>query len=399
MIEYIRWSPDGQRISFSVKRFTDSTLALWEVGADGTNAGPLFFGWPDPIKRFGEGECCSDWSPDGKYFLFRSHRSDAYSIWIFRAKQAPGPGHRIDPVRLYTSPSYTTQPRFSADGKKIFFVDHLERRELVRYDSARQMFVPYLRGIPARHLSFSRDAQWVAYRNEQDGTLWRERTDGTQAVQLTFPPLDTFHPTWSPDGQTIAFEGSGRLYTVPRDGGQPVPLLPEGTHDLQPNWSPDGRFIAFTLINPTVSQFIALLDLNTHQFKVVPNSDVFEDAQWSPDGKYLAAGSRNDQKLMLFDVAAQKWSPLADGLPYGWGIRWSHDSKYVYYQHPFNGEEQPIYRVHVSDRKVEQITTSRQILRADVLSYIMTGLTPDDSPLASLAHRNSDVYGLELDLP
>jgi len=102
---------------------------------------------------------------------------------------------------------------------------------------------------------------------------------------------------------------------------------------------------------------------------------------------------------MLFDVIAQKWSPLADGLPYGWGIRWSHDSKYVYYQHPFNGEEQPIYRVRLSDRKVEPITTSRQILRADVLSYIMTGLAPDDSPLASLAHRNSDVYGLELELP
>ena len=399
MVEYIRWSPDGQRITFTVKRFSDSTLGLWEIAADGTNASPLSFGWPEPVKRFGEGECCGDWSPDGRYFLFRSHRSDVFSIWVFRAKRTPAPGHRIDPVRLYTSPSYTTQPRFSADGKKIFFVDHLERRELVRYDAAKQMFVPYLGGIPARHLSFSRDAQWVAYRNEQNGTLWRERTDGTQPVQLTFPPLDTYHPTWSPDGQTIAFEGSGRLYTVPRDGGKAETLLPEGTRELQPNWSPDGRLIAFLLMNPAVSQVIALLDLNTHQFKTIPNSELFEDPQWSPDGKYLAAGSRNDQKLMLFDVAAQKWSPLADGLPYGWGIRWSHDSKYVYYQHPFNGEEQPIYRVRLSDRKVEPITTSRQILRADVLSYIMTGLAPDDSPLASLAHRNSDVYGLELELP
>lgn len=399
MIEYIRWSPDGQRISFTVKRFSDSTLGLWEIGADGTNVGPLSFGWPEPVKRFGEGECCSDWSPDGKYFLFRSHRNDVYSIWIFRAKHAPAPGRRIVPVRLYTSPSYTTQPRFSADGRKIFFVDHLERRELVRYDAAKQLFVPYLGGIPARHLSFSRDGRWVAYRNEQDGSLWRGRTDGTQAVQLTFPPLDTFHPTWSPDGQTIAFEGSGRLYTVPRDGGKPAPLLPEGTHDLQPNWSPDGRSIVFTRLNQAQMFTTATLDLTTHQVTVLPDSDSLEDPQWSLDGKYLAAGSRKDQKLMLFDFVNRKWSPLADGLPYGWGIRWSHDSQYVYYQHPFNGEEQPIYRVRVSDRRVEQITTSRQILRADVLSYVMTGLTPDDSPLASLAHRNSDLYALELELP
>jgi len=32
-----------------------------------------------------------------------------------------------------------------------------------------------------------------------------------------------------------------------------------------------------------------------------------------------------------------------------------------------------------SDHKVEQITSSRQMLRADILSYSMTGLAPDDS--------------------
>jgi hypothetical protein len=46
---------------------------------------------------------------------------------------------------------------------------------------------------------------------------------------------------------------------------------------------------------------------------------------------------------------------------------------------------------------LEQI--ARQILRADVLSYWMTGLTPDNSPLASIVHRTADVYTLELDLP
>jgi hypothetical protein len=62
------------------------------------------------------------------------------------------------------------------------------------------------------------------------------------------------------------------------------------------------------------------------------------------------------------------------------------------------GEEQPIFRVRISDRKVEQITTARQILRSDVLRYAMAGITPDNSPLASLTHRSSDVYALELDL-
>lgn len=132
---------------------------------------------------------------------------------------------------------------------------------------------------------------------------------------------------------------------------------------------------------------------------MIPGSESFEGPEWSPDGKYAAAADRRDMKLMLFDFARQQWFELADGLPYGWGIRWSADSKYVYYQHNYTGEEQPISRVRLADHRVEEITSSRQILRADVLSYTMTGLAPDDSPLASLVRRNSDIYALELELP
>ena len=113
----------------------------------------------------------------------------------------------------------------------------------------------------------------------------------------------------------------------------------------------------------------------------------------------LLPPTEKEKKLMLFDFARQQWSPLADGLPYGWGIRWSADSKYVYYQHHYGGEEQPIFRVRVRDRQVEPITSSREILRSDVLSYTMTGLAPDDSPLVSLLRRNSDIYALQLELP
>lgn len=102
---------------------------------------------------------------------------------------------------------------------------------------------------------------------------------------------------------------------------------------------------------------------------------------------------------MLFDYARQRWSKLAEGTPYGWGIRWSADSQYVYFQRPDENPDQPISRVRISTGTIEQITSARQILRADVLGYTMTGLTPDGSPLASLIHRNSDIYVLDVDLP
>jgi Tol biopolymer transport system component/DNA-binding winged helix-turn-helix (wHTH) protein len=397
--EYPRWSHDGQRLSFSVRSFSTATLSLWEIGSDGSNPHSVAFGWKDPTATFGEGECCGDWSPDDRYFMFRSHRDGVESVWIYRPKNGRFSFGGTNLVELYTSPDRINEPRFSADGRKILFANNQERRELVRFDDAKKMFVPYLGGIPARHLSFSRDGQWVAYKNEADKTLWRARVDGTEAVQLTFVPLDTYHPTWSPDGKKVAFQGDGKLYVVPFEGGIAEPISPPDMRDTQPSWSPDGRSIVFTRWTGEDDSSIGFLDMTTRQIQMLPNTDRFEGPRWSPDGKYIAAGSRNDRKLMLFDVSRRQWSGLADGTPYGWGIRWSSDSKYVYYQRAYLGEEQPIFRVRISDRKVERVTSSREILRADVMSYIMTGLTPDNSPVASLLHTNSDVNALELDLP
>jgi Tol biopolymer transport system component/DNA-binding winged helix-turn-helix (wHTH) protein len=397
--EYPRWSHDGQHLSFTVRSLSKGTMSLWEIGPDGSNPHVLSFGWKTPTTGFGEGECCGDWSPDDRYFIFRSHRDGVESVWIYRPKNSRFSFGKANLVELYTSPDRINEPRFSADGRKIFFANNQERRELVRFDDAKKMFVPYLGGLRARHLSFSRDGQWVAYKNDADKTLWRARADGTDAVQLTFVPLDTYHPTWSPDGKKIAFEGGGKLYVIPFEGGIAEAISPPDMRDTEPSWSPDGKSIAFARWTGEDHSTIGFLDMATHEIQMLPNTDRFEDPQWSPDGKYIAAGSRNDRKLMLFDLARRQWSELADGSPYGWGIRWSSDAKYVYYQHAFVKEEQPIFRVRVSDRKVEQVTSSREILRADVMSYIMTGLTPDNSPIASLLHTNSDVNALELDLP
>ncbi len=390
------WSPDGQLLSFSVRDSANGSVSVWEIGGDGSNPHPLTFGWSKPRSVWNDGECCGAWTPDGAYFVFRSVRDNVQSFWMVRRKSSWF-HKRTAPVQVYTSPEQIGEPRFSPDGSRILFVNYQERRELLSYDSRRKIFAPYLRGIPARHLSFSRDGQWVAYENETDKTLWRSRIDGSQAVQLTFPPLEALQSSWSPDGNQIIFSASENLYLIPAKGGTPIVL----TSGIEPSWSADGRSVLFVTSpigaagwHPSIYQ----LDLATHNIQLIPGSQDFEGPQWSPDGRYIAAADRKDGKLGLFDSSRQQWSALADGLPYGWGIRWSADSRYVYYQH-HAGEEQPILRVRLSDHVVEEVTSSRQMLRADVLSYTMTGLAPDGSPLVSLVRRNSDVYALQLELP
>jgi Tol biopolymer transport system component/DNA-binding winged helix-turn-helix (wHTH) protein len=404
----LRLSPDGKLLRFTVRDSASGANSLWESSADGRNPHPLSLGWKAATSPWGEGEAYGNWTPDGRYFVFRSVRDGVASFWAIREKRDWLHRHTGLPVQLYTSPDRIGEPRFSPDGKKIFFANYQERRELVRYDGARKLFVPYLGGISARLLSFSPDGKWVAYQNNTDGTLWRSRVDGTEKLQLTFPPLQALHSSWSPDGKRIAFEGrppgeAARLYAVPSDGGKPEALTSPEASDTGPSWSPDGRLILFQrwTTNETGSRHsaICVLDLNTGQTRFLPGTQDFDGVHWSPDGKYAAAADQGNYKLMLFDFTGQRWSELTDGAAYGWGIRWSSDSRYVYYQHADEEEEQPIFRVRISDRRIEQITSARQILRTDVLVYSMTGLTPDNSPLASLAHRNSDIYVLDIDLP
>jgi hypothetical protein len=77
----------------------------------------------------------------------------------------------------------------SPDGKKLYADGYLPRSELVRYDSHARGFVPFLSGISADYLAFSRDGKWVTYVSVPENTLWRSRVDGSERLQLTFPPV------------------------------------------------------------------------------------------------------------------------------------------------------------------------------------------------------------------
>ncbi|MFB6230834.1 MAG: amidohydrolase family protein [Salinibacter sp.] len=76
-----------------------------------------------------------------------------------------------------------------------------------------------------------------------------EYPDGTPR-QLTDQDVIQAHPTWSPDGQSIAYaawsdKGEGHLYRVPASGGTPTQITKRPAVYQQPAWSPDGdRIVA-----------------------------------------------------------------------------------------------------------------------------------------------------------
>jgi eukaryotic-like serine/threonine-protein kinase len=381
------WSPDGATIRFRVGGTGRGTLgALWQVSANGTGPHALLPGWHIPPR-----ECCGKWIAGGEYFVFQS----AGNIWALPDKGRWFERATRQSVQLTSGPMTFSSPLPSKNGKKLFVVGSLARGELTRYDASSAQFIPFLSGISADSLSFSKDGQWVAYVNFPEGTLWRSKADGSQQMQLSYPPLTALLPSWSPDGKQIVFyavaQGQGaKLYTVSVDGGRPLQLIPEdSSEEYDPSWSPDGTRIAFGGGAANPASAIRILDLKTHQISTLPDSRGLFSPRWSPDGRHLAALPFDSSSLVLFDFATRKWDEIAKLTPH-FPI-WSKTGEYVY----FLREEKPaVMRVRIRDRKLELVADLKNFRQTGYYS-IWLGMAPDDSPLLLRDTGTQEIYALD----
>jgi dipeptidyl aminopeptidase/acylaminoacyl peptidase len=87
---WLRWSPDGKVLRFTVEDVKTDAQALWEVATDGTGLRPLLPGWSSPPA-----ECCGNWTPDGNYFVFQSNRKQ--DLWAIREKSGFLSKHNSEP--------------------------------------------------------------------------------------------------------------------------------------------------------------------------------------------------------------------------------------------------------------------------------------------------------------
>ena len=120
-------------------------------------------------------------------------------------------------------------------------------------------------------------------------------------------------PTWSPDGQSIAFLSNRAegwdLYTMPADGGEATRLTSGATAD-DPAWSPDGQCIAVVrngcieAVSPDGSERTMLVRDASHP-------------TWSPTMQLAFTRSRDlyirepngVERLILRDTDHPHWSP------------------------------------------------------------------------------------------
>jgi len=399
---WIRFSPDGRKMTFSVDNLQSDEQTLWEAAADGSNPHLRFPGWSTPPS-----ECCGGWTPDGKYLVFTSSHAGLQNMWAIREERSFFRWRSPVPVQLTPAAPPVGEAVLTRNGTRAFVVTPWnEAWQFERYDFSSGSFRGFAVLPGAFSAQPSRDGANFAV-VKQDWTLWRTKADGSEPLQLTASPLEMTQPQWSPDGTQIAFEAHTpgkllRVYVVNAAGGPVQEVLrEEGTQGV-PAWSPDGTQIAvavnvFAPADSKLPRGIYVVDWKTRRGAKVPNSDGLTSPMWSPDGKYFIAKTPDERAILMFDSRAQTWKTVAKGTELS-GLTWSRDSQYLYVQ-KFADEGQPIYRLHAGDFRPERVVNFEGPIHDGFELCVLEAGVADGSLIVRLRSNGGQIYALDLKFP
>jgi hypothetical protein len=100
---------------------------------------------------------------------------------------------------------------------------------------------------------------------------------------------------------------------------------------------------------------------------------------------------------MLFDFQRQKWEELAKTLVNA--PAWSRDGKYIYFDNYPAQNEPAVLRLRLSDHRVEQVLSLKNIQRAGGDPAVWSGIDSDGSPLIVRDIGSQEIYALDAEFP
>ncbi len=296
----LAWMPDNRRIVMSGSPLHGGSARLLVLDTAAETLTPLTAG------KDSEGNPAV--SPDGSRIAFVSQRSGLDLI------QLPVDGGPPEP--LVATSRTETYPDVSASGLLAYVTDASGAPE-VRLRSATDTWSRSLTASNDREndrlagpgeVRLSRDGQRAAVGTfGAEHLIWIYPTAGGSPVRLDHASTDQHGPSWSPDGNWVAYRrllnGTWSIVKAPLGGGTVVQLEEADAGGGATDWSPTGRWIAHSrrdgmhLVSPDGAGVKVLAGLRSGAFR------------FSRDGSRLFAARRGAGRrweLAIVDVAAER---------------------------------------------------------------------------------------------
>lgn len=258
--------------------------------------------------------------------------------------------------------------------------------------------------------TFSPDGNTIAYSSDQSGSFeiyLKQLTRGGSVVQLTNDAARNLQPAWSPDGATIAYysQSKGGIWLVSSLGGAARQLVGFGS---SPAWSPDGAQIVFqssgirdlsasasiAIFNSTLWT-VSVKDGSLHQLtQTDAPTGAHNSPAWSPDGKTIAFVTAG------FMVSPALWTITLDSgrvtrIGSAWGLFnpvYARDGQRIFLSAQFS-----LWEVNLRDRDNHNEFLRKKIF--DSLPEInrFLAVSPDGHRIAfTRAHTMSNLYAIPM---
>ena len=267
------WSPDGQKLLFSVV-----SGGLWIMNADGTGRTELAGGFISQYR----------WSPDGLRIAFLRERTTSRDIfedlWVM---QSDGRGQ----TRVIAGATY---PSWSPDGQRIAYASsNLSDNgiHVVNVDGTGDIRITPA-DLGGFETAWAPDGSAIAFAALGDKDIMLINPDGSGLINLTNGVGEDDGPVWSSDSRRLLFTTNpeddpldSEIAVMNRDGTGRASLTAHLGFDLSPDWSPDGSKIVYTEVNQDDAEILVMNPDGSEKLNV-SNDRAAEDgfADWGGGG-------------------------------------------------------------------------------------------------------------------